>query len=154
MDCNVPVKQGKVVAKSGDSGTNGKPPHLHFHIWGDHGDIDARTIPIERLVMKQVGVDSDFREYDARKGELDDKKVAWKSACKITEQSLENLKSEGVPDDVLEKLQSLKNRAFIGEKNFLDKLKETIGDEQTVRFKSSILKHARKSFESNNFPIE
>ncbi|MFQ6055744.1 MAG: hypothetical protein ACE5J3_07165 [Methanosarcinales archaeon] len=28
--------------------------------------------------MKQVGVDSDFREYDARKGDLNDSKVAWK----------------------------------------------------------------------------
>jgi hypothetical protein len=65
---------------------------------------------------------------------------------KITEQSLENLKSEGVPDDVLEKLQSLKNQEFIGEENFLDKLEETIGDEQTVKFKSSILKHAESRF--------
>ncbi len=67
-----------------------------------------------------------------------------KASLKITEQSLENLKSEGVLDDVLEKLQSLKNQEFIGEKDFLVKLEETIGAEQTVRFKSSILKHALK----------
>jgi cell division ATPase FtsA len=64
------------------------------------------------------------------------------ASFKITKQSLENLKSEGVPNDVLEKLQSLKNQEIIGEEKFLDILKGTIGDEQTVRFKSLILKHA------------
>jgi len=77
----------------------------------------------------------------------ENKKIEGKEAgFKITEQSLENLKSEGVPVDVLEKLQSLKNQEFIGEKDFLDKLEETIGDEQTAMFKSSILKHALTYF--------
>ncbi|MBC8461724.1 MAG: TonB-dependent receptor [Deltaproteobacteria bacterium] len=66
------------------------------------------------------------------------------ASFKITEQSLENLKSESVPDDVLKKLQSLKNQEVIGEEKFLGILKETIGGEQTVRFKSLILKHAQK----------
>jgi len=61
---------------------------------------------------------------------------------KITEQSLENMKSEGVPDDILDKLQSLKDQKFTGEKEFLDLLKGKIGDEQADGFKSLILKHA------------
>ncbi|MDI6704535.1 MAG: peptidoglycan DD-metalloendopeptidase family protein, partial [bacterium] len=75
------VKQGEVIAKSGATGTwkgNVVGPHLHFHLWSGKGARDSHTIPIERLVMKQVGVDSDFREYDARKRELDDSKVAGK----------------------------------------------------------------------------
>ncbi|MGZ8182573.1 MAG: DUF6603 domain-containing protein [Methylobacter sp.] len=61
---------------------------------------------------------------------------------KITEQSLKSLKMEGVPDDVLEKLQAIKNRGFSDEERFLVLLNITIGDEQTVKFKSVIMKHA------------
>jgi hypothetical protein len=73
---------------------------------------------------------------------------------KITEQSLENLKQEGVPDDVLKKLQSLKYKEFIGEEKFLDTLKGTIGNEQTVEFKSLILKHADKNRQKRTIEVK
>jgi len=74
------VKQGELLAKSGNTGfTLGKTGcHLHFHMWSGKGKKTSHTMPIERLVMKQVGVDSNFREYNASKGELDDDKIAGK----------------------------------------------------------------------------
>jgi phage tail sheath protein FI len=70
------------------------------------------------------------------------------ASFKLTEQSLENLKSEGVPDNVLEKLRSLKSYEtgeyeITGEEEFLSILRTTIGDEQTIRFKLLILKHTK-----------
>jgi predicted CXXCH cytochrome family protein len=58
-------------------------------------------------------------------------KIRTKASFKITEQSLENLKSEGVPDNILKKLENIKNQ-------------EVTGEEQTVKFKSLILKHAKE----------
>jgi uncharacterized membrane protein YphA (DoxX/SURF4 family) len=64
---------------------------------------------------------------------------------KITEQSVENVKAAGVPNDVLEKLQSIKDQEVTQEEEFLGILKTTIGEEQTVKYKSLILKHAYQS---------
>jgi outer membrane protein assembly factor BamB len=76
------VREGQVVARSGATGEV-TGPHLHFHMWRPSGSppqwaYDSHTMPIERLVLKQIDVDSDFREYDARRGELDDGKIAGK----------------------------------------------------------------------------
>jgi len=67
---------------------------------------------------------------------------------KITEQSLDNLRKEGVPDNVIEALKNIVNQKVIGKDNFLALLKERINEEQTVRYKSMILKHAIISDES------
>ena len=66
----------------------------------------------------------------------------------ITEQSLEMLQSEGVPNDVVENLNGIKNQENTGEKKFLKLLEATIGKEQTVQYKSLILKHAK--YKDNN----
>ncbi len=71
------VRQGQVVSLSGDTG-NVTDPHLHFHLWNGIPSYDSHTMPIERLVMKQVDVDDEFREYDARKGDLNDDKITEK----------------------------------------------------------------------------
>jgi len=64
---------------------------------------------------------------------------------KITEKSLENLKTEGLPDDVLTALEGMKDKASAEENKFLDDLKATIGDTATLKkHKSAILKHAKE----------
>jgi formylglycine-generating enzyme required for sulfatase activity/murein DD-endopeptidase MepM/ murein hydrolase activator NlpD len=72
------VKQGEVIAKSGKTSSNPIGPHLHFHIYGVGLSLDSHTAPIESLIMKQVDVDSDFKDYNANNGDLDDSKVAQK----------------------------------------------------------------------------
>lgn len=69
---------------------------------------------------------------------------------KITNQSLKKLKSEGVPKDVLEKLERKKNQEIKRERKFLDVLKDMIGSKQTSRYKTLILKHT-KCFNDKNF---
>lgn len=70
---------------------------------------------------------------------------------KITEQSLNSLQSEGVPDGILEDLKGIKDQEIKGEKKFLDKLKIVIGKEQTIQYKSAILKHAKYENEELKF---
>ena len=63
----------------------------------------------------------------------------------LTAQALESLQAAGVPDDIWEKLQSLKDQEITKEEEFLGRLQETIGEEQTVQYKSLLLKHAYQS---------
>ena len=69
---------------------------------------------------------------------------------KITKQSWvdlkESLKSKSVPPDVFEKLGAITDQEFNGEEQFLNKLKEMIGDSQTDQFKELFLQHARNSY--------
>jgi len=61
---------------------------------------------------------------------------------KITEQSLESLKSEGVPPDVLRILRDTPDQEVKGMEQFLAGLKEVIGGDQTKKFRKLFLKHA------------
>ena len=65
---------------------------------------------------------------------------------KITEKSLKNLKTEGLPDDVLTALKGIKDKTYVEEMKFLDDLMATIADTATLKkHKSAILKHAKQS---------
>jgi len=54
------------------------------------------------------------------------------TSYKISEQSLESLKSQGVPNNVLDKLEDIKNKDIKGRENLLNILKELIGDEENI----------------------
>ncbi len=60
----------------------------------------------------------------------------------LTKHSLENLKEEGISDEVWEGLQLLKEKKYTHEKEFLKAVEEQIGTEQIIRHKELILKHA------------
>jgi hypothetical protein len=63
---------------------------------------------------------------------------------KITDKTLTSLKSEGLPDEVLKKLEPIKNKKVEGERRFVSLLETAIGAGDVVSFKSRILKHASK----------
>jgi hypothetical protein len=60
---------------------------------------------------------------------------------KLNETSFANLRSARVPVKILEKLESLKNRVFAGERQFLNKVKRAIGPERTARHRLKILEY-------------
>ena len=61
---------------------------------------------------------------------------------KITDDSLERLKNQEVPNKVLEKLKNLKEQEIIGNEEVLNILLETIGETDTNKFKTRILKES------------
>ncbi len=63
----------------------------------------------------------------------------------LTEQSLENLKKEGIPDKILGKLKPSKHQGFTTEKTFLRTVEKQIKEGHTVRYKDLILTHAKKN---------
>ncbi len=76
---------------------------------------------------------------------------AFKGIFKITNRSLEALRKEGVPDDVLENLKGMKNQPAMEEKAFLDTLGTAVGEEPTAPHKSLILEHAAfDAFQQHN----
>lgn len=60
----------------------------------------------------------------------------------VTEQSLDNLRKEGLPNDILRKLESLKDQKFNTEGEFLEAVRQKIGNSQTVSYKKQILQLA------------
>lgn len=78
-----------------------------------------------------------FRLFGTEKGVQVDDEVSFK----LTERSLENLRSEGIPDAVLRKLEDLKDRWFVGKAEFSRIFKSTIRDIQITDHEPTILKH-------------
>lgn len=60
---------------------------------------------------------------------------------RLTEQSLKNLRNEGIPDKILKDLKHLQNQEVTGENEFIEAVKKQIGQDQTVKYKELILKH-------------
>ncbi|MDA2919088.1 hypothetical protein MYX76_06270 [Desulfobacterota bacterium AH_259_B03_O07] len=65
------------------------------------------------------------------------------SRFKLTEQSLEKLKEQKVPDEILNKLRTLLGQSSIDEEKFVEILKLTIGDGDTELYKSLILSNSQ-----------
>ena len=70
---------------------------------------------------------------------------------KLTDQSLEDLQDEGLPEAVLSSLEALKDEVFYGENSFLEAVTNLIGQEQTARYQDRILYHAYRSLSSDEY---
>jgi ABC-type uncharacterized transport system permease subunit len=64
------------------------------------------------------------------------------TSFKLTDQSLESLKEEGLPTATLAKLKSLKNKNYINKDEFTEALKVMIGEEQYEQYEALLVKHA------------
>ncbi|MFQ5931864.1 MAG: hypothetical protein ACE5MM_05625, partial [Nitrospiraceae bacterium] len=67
---------------------------------------------------------------------------ADQSRFKLTERSLDNLRQEGLPDEIVDKLEALKDREFNTEEEFLEAVRKEIGNDLTVSYRTQIVKHA------------
>jgi GTP pyrophosphokinase len=137
---------------------------LHTRVWA-HGErnqvfeVQIRTEKMHRVAEEGVAAhwkykegkgkdtseDEAIREKRLEISGMDDSVDSSRldsASFKVTEQTLTSLKREGVPDDVLEKLQRIKDQEVNGKKQFLELLKTKIGNEPTARFKAPILKRA------------
>jgi Sulfatase-modifying factor enzyme 1 len=65
----------------------------------------------------------------------------------FTEQSLNNLQEERLSSEILEKLKALKDKSFNKIDEFLNAVKQEIGESKTAEHKEKILKHARRHIE-------
>ncbi len=66
---------------------------------------------------------------------------------KLTEKSLKKLKNEGVPENITDDLESLKDRKYKNKADFADALKKTLGKNQADKYKTLIYKNARTRFQ-------
>ena len=62
----------------------------------------------------------------------------------FTNNSLKNLKEEGLPDDILEKLENIKNRKLDNKILFTDKLKSVLGEGMFNKYYAKLFIHADK----------
>jgi phage tail-like protein len=90
------------------------------------GTIEGLQDYIRVYLKNMIGMEADARE----------------AGFKITTQVLDNLKFEGVPEDVLKRLGDLLDQSIMGEGKLMGLLKALIGEAKTAEFGSLILLHA------------
>lgn len=105
----------------------------------DDRDNTDETLMSERLPSGDL---RDYTTHEVLKATSEENIYdVYKIHFMITDQSLANLASENIPDQVMEKLKRLENKELKGPE-LLHTLSETIGDEHTMEFGLLILKHA------------
>lgn len=62
---------------------------------------------------------------------------------KITDHALDEMHSAGMPDRILQRLATIKDREVKGQRDFISILQQTIGYMETTTHREVILKHAR-----------
>lgn len=109
--------------------------------------LAAAEIPRTTEIQESMFVESApyIRETLVPQGAIEFKDLnQYLTHFKITEQTLERLRSENVPDAVLAKLSGRKDRRFT--KRELDNLTEMLTEREKEQYQSLILKHAHHGY--------
>ncbi|MCP4345548.1 MAG: hypothetical protein GY795_08480 [Desulfobacterales bacterium] len=77
---------------------------------------------------------------------LEDAHYPYNSQFKITDESLTDIRNEGVPEDIISQLEALKGNFYQNENNFMDALEAAIGEEQAANYRLSILEHTTTDY--------
>jgi len=96
---------------------------------------------ISSFQIKEVAIPTKVDE--PKEPEIVKKYYAVKPIYTLTKQSLDNLRSEGIPDDTLGSLEKIKNQELIETEKFVDLIKKMIGQEQTDKYGSLFLKYSK-----------
>lgn len=70
----------------------------------------------------------------------------YKSSFKLTDRGLKELKSEGVPESVVQKLVPLKDQTFQGKESLQERLTQLIGPAETEKYQDTILQTAYRYY--------
>jgi hypothetical protein len=99
----------------------------------DAGNLDAHSVYqlVDSLHNRAL-----FADFDALNNRI-------RTSFKVTDSSLAALRTEGVPDAVLERLDDIKDQDVPTEDEFVRALKIMLGDEPAERYGQAILRHSR-----------
>jgi len=62
---------------------------------------------------------------------------------KLTDQSLENIEKEDAPEELIAGLRELRDKRYVSKNDFIDALKNNIGEEQFIQYESLIFRHTK-----------
>ena len=74
------------------------------------------------------------------------------ASFRLSEQSLINLGKEGIPEQIIAELEALKDQRYPDKEKFMGALNAVIGEDEIIRYKPLILKHA--NIAGNFFEME
>ncbi|ETX06513.1 MAG: hypothetical protein ETSY2_16640 [Candidatus Entotheonella gemina] len=84
-----------------------------------------------------------FKDTEYIRLSIDERRFDVDIFQNITDESLDRLELDGIPDDILKKLKEIDNHEFMEKENFLELLKERLGVEKAHQHESLILQHAK-----------
>jgi len=128
-----------------------------FNDWKKRECISIGITPESRPDFPFSG-DGDFNNDGAFDIAIGARKISTMARFEITKLNLEIIKlhflitAEKAPN-IITNLKSIENQKVIGEKKFIDILKTTIGEEQTVKYKAIIIRSASDRNNSNIFVL-
>jgi len=121
---------------------------VSFAMWGSL----ARTWGArgEQPTIKTKGIRKGLKMYGAIEFEGGGFQYMESFHYCLTPKSFRELKREGLPSELTEKLKSLKNENYSTEENFLQAIEELIGKDDRLSYQEKFLKHTQISGKFNS----